>query len=241
MVLIEVGEIVVHEDLALPVLLQLEGDVLRAALAELGRVGAVEDGLGAAALGVGHVFHAVGVVDLRRRCVVLKTPQLFVAPVMLTLTSLTFSENQSIPMPMGMKATPMTKKVGRTVPAVRMGCQAGRRCCLKALSGRALDRLRWSCNANAATLALLPLGFLDFFLSGPLAESMASTSGLLASDILDKELSLVAVEEENRWNRRVTKGKSEFLSIRESPFVWPGSEEGLVLNYSLAFFDGSQR
>ena len=37
-------------------------------------------------------------------------------------------------MPMGMKATPMTKKVGRTVPAVRMGCHAGRRCCLKALS-----------------------------------------------------------------------------------------------------------
>ena len=89
--------------------------------------------------------------------------------------------------------------------------------------------------------ALLPLGFLDFFLSGPLAESMASTSGLLASDILDRELSLAAVEEENRWNRRVTKGKSEFLSIRESLFVWPGSEEGLVLNYSLAFFDCSQR
>ena len=66
MVLVEVGEIVVHEDLPLPVLLQLEGDVLRAALAELGRVRAVEDGLGAAALGVGHVFHAVGVVDLRR-------------------------------------------------------------------------------------------------------------------------------------------------------------------------------
>ena len=129
---------------------------------------------------------------------------------MLTLTSLTFSENQSIPMPMGMKATPMTKKVGRTVPAVRMGCQAGRRCCLKALSGRAMDPLetavlRWSCNANAATLALSPLGFLDFFLSGPLAESMASTSGLLASDILDRELSLVAVEQENRWNHRVTK------------------------------------
>ena len=31
---------------------------------------------------------------------------------------------------MGMKATPMTKKVGRTVPAVSIGCQAGRACCL---------------------------------------------------------------------------------------------------------------
>lgn len=28
----------------------------------------------------------------------------------------------------------MTKKAGRTVPAVKMGCQAGSRCCLKALS-----------------------------------------------------------------------------------------------------------
>lgn len=41
-----------------------------------------------------------------------------------------------MPMPMGMKMRPMMKKVGSTVPAVRMGCQAGSRCCLKAvLSG----------------------------------------------------------------------------------------------------------
>jgi len=33
-----------------------------------------------------------------------------------------------------MKATPIMKKVGKTVPAVRIGCQAGNRCCLKALS-----------------------------------------------------------------------------------------------------------
>lgn len=37
-------------------------------------------------------------------------------------------------MPIGMKATPIIKKVGRTVPAVKIGCQAGKRCCLKALS-----------------------------------------------------------------------------------------------------------
>jgi hypothetical protein len=37
-------------------------------------------------------------------------------------------------MPIGIKATPMMKNVGNTVPAVRMGCQAGKRCCLKALS-----------------------------------------------------------------------------------------------------------
>lgn len=40
------------------------------------------------------------------------------------------------PIPMGMKIRPITKKAGSTVPAVRMGCQAGSLCCLKAvLSG----------------------------------------------------------------------------------------------------------
>ena len=39
-----------------------------------------------------------------------------------------------MPIPMGMKAMPITKKVGRTVPAVRMGCHAGNLCCLKAES-----------------------------------------------------------------------------------------------------------
>ena len=31
---------------------------------------------------------------------------------------------------MGMKAMPMTKKAGNTVPAVSIGCQAGNCCCL---------------------------------------------------------------------------------------------------------------
>lgn len=40
------------------------------------------------------------------------------------------------PMPMGIKMSPMTKKAGSTLPAVRMGCQAGSLCCLNAvLSG----------------------------------------------------------------------------------------------------------
>ena len=33
-----------------------------------------------------------------------------------------------------MNATPMTKNVGRTVPAVNIGCHAGSLCCLNALS-----------------------------------------------------------------------------------------------------------
>ena len=37
-------------------------------------------------------------------------------------------------MPIGIKATPMMKNVGKTVPAVKMGCHAGNLCCLKALS-----------------------------------------------------------------------------------------------------------
>ena len=36
--------------------------------------------------------------------------------------------------PMGAKRMPMMKKVGRTVLGVRMGCQAFKRCCLKAVS-----------------------------------------------------------------------------------------------------------
>lgn len=37
-------------------------------------------------------------------------------------------------MPTGMNAMPITKNVGRTVPAVSMGCHAGSLCCLKAES-----------------------------------------------------------------------------------------------------------
>ena len=39
-----------------------------------------------------------------------------------------------MPIPIGINATPITKKVGRTVPAVNIGCHAGKRCCLNALS-----------------------------------------------------------------------------------------------------------
>ena len=47
---------------------------------------------------------------------------------------LTFDEKYIIPIPIGIKATPMTKKVGKTVPAVNIGCHAGSLCCLNALS-----------------------------------------------------------------------------------------------------------
>jgi len=40
---------------------------------------------------------------------------------------------------MGMNATPIMKKVGKTVPAVKIGCHAGKRCCLKALFDGFLD------------------------------------------------------------------------------------------------------
>ena len=59
-----------------------------------------------------------------------------VASPPLTSISRMLLEVTKMPMPMGMKMRPMMKKVGSTVPAVRMGCQAGSRCCLKAvLSG----------------------------------------------------------------------------------------------------------
>lgn len=50
------------------------------------------------------------------------------------MISLTSSEKYNNPIPTGMKAIPITKKVGSTVPAVNIGCQAGSLCCLKALS-----------------------------------------------------------------------------------------------------------
>lgn len=47
---------------------------------------------------------------------------------------LTASEKYSRAIPTGMKAIPIMKKVGKTVPAVRTGCQAGSFCCLNAES-----------------------------------------------------------------------------------------------------------
>lgn len=49
---------------------------------------------------------------------------------------LTCSENIKIPIPIGMNSIPVTKNVGRTVLAVRIGCHAGNFCCLNALSER---------------------------------------------------------------------------------------------------------
>lgn len=54
---------------------------------------------------------------------------------------LTVSEKYRRPMPTGMKAIPITKKVGSTVPAVRIGCHAGSLCCLNALSARQRSNL----------------------------------------------------------------------------------------------------
>lgn len=47
------------------------------------------------------------------------------------LNLLTLLEKYSKAIPTGINASPIMKKVGRTVPAVRTGCQAGKRCCLK--------------------------------------------------------------------------------------------------------------
>lgn len=47
---------------------------------------------------------------------------------------LTLFEVTSKATPSGMKAMPMAKKAGRTVLAVRIGCQAGNFCCLNLVS-----------------------------------------------------------------------------------------------------------
>lgn len=50
------------------------------------------------------------------------------------VNGLTPSEKYKIMTPIGMNAIPITKNVGRTVLAVRIGCHAGNFCCLNALS-----------------------------------------------------------------------------------------------------------
>lgn len=58
-----------------------------------------------------------------------------------TSNSLMLLDVTNRPMPMGMNMSPMMKKAGSTVPAVRMGCQAGSLCCLNAVfSGFLLRR-----------------------------------------------------------------------------------------------------
>lgn len=44
------------------------------------------------------------------------------------------------PMPIGIKVIAIKKNVGNTVPAVKMGCQAGNFCCLKAESVHKKDK-----------------------------------------------------------------------------------------------------
>lgn len=53
---------------------------------------------------------------------------------LLSYSLLTSSEKCKSPIPIGIKAIPITKNVGKTVPAVSTGCQAGNLCCLKAES-----------------------------------------------------------------------------------------------------------
>lgn len=54
----------------------------------------------------------------------------------LTSNSLMLLDVTYSPIPIGMKISPITKNAGNTVPAVRIGCHAGKRCCLNAvLSG----------------------------------------------------------------------------------------------------------
>lgn len=52
---------------------------------------------------------------------------------------LTPLEKYKIPTPMGINEIPITKKVGKTVPAVKIGCHAGNFCCLNALSKNKKD------------------------------------------------------------------------------------------------------
>lgn len=54
------------------------------------------------------------------------------------MSILTLCEVTNNPIPIGMNAIPMKKKVGKTVPAVNIGCHAGNFCCLNALSKKVI-------------------------------------------------------------------------------------------------------
>jgi len=51
-------------------------------------------------------------------------------------------------MPTGINAMPITKNVGKTVPAVNIGCHAGSRCCLNALSVKVIKLHCYIFNAS---------------------------------------------------------------------------------------------
>ena len=63
--------------------------------------------------------------------------------------------------PMGMNVKPMIKKIGRAVFAVMIGCQAGKRCCLKAVSETMVSR-KQTCHESETTSFNEPAGFLLF-------------------------------------------------------------------------------
>lgn len=67
-------------------------------------------------------------------------------------TSATPSDVTNSRMPIGMKARPIKKNVGRTVPAVRIGCHALRRCCRNALPAIEREFLSDSENIQSSLL-----------------------------------------------------------------------------------------
>lgn len=70
------------------------------------------------------------------KCKQINLSTITIKPQTRTSNSLILLDVTYRPIPIGMKMSPMTKKAGSTVPAVKMGCQAGKRCCLNAvLSG----------------------------------------------------------------------------------------------------------
>ena len=108
-------------------------------------------------------------------------------------------------MPIGINATPITKKVGRTVPAVNMGCHAGSRCCLNALSEKS-NYQNYSQRFRSKTQSInnqflstyctlmgqyrkLPFGFFVFCSPAPFSSGDESAIGFLNIYLYQGELS----------------------------------------------------
>jgi hypothetical protein len=126
-ILVKVGELVVHENIALEILLEFELNATFAGIG-IGLRRILPDVLGTGQIRVNIVvavdLPAVGVIDPmfgnleRQYWTTLNIFRHF-------LWWLTPFEKCKSTIPTGMKAIPMMKNVGKTVPAVSTGCQLG--------------------------------------------------------------------------------------------------------------------
>ena len=127
------------------------------------------------------------------------SPALFSQSVYSTTVSLTSLLKYKRPMPMARKAMPMTKKVGNTVPGVRIGCQAGNCCWLNGVSVRNknIDKTFYEVTKTRFTLRFF--GFCRFWVLICCRHYVWFTSLLLINSLSLVHSSMIHVSCELSW------------------------------------------